>query len=278
MSYPHFGRIGDVWKHLPLGEILKIEKPRIYVETNSAHPQYKVIDDWRVDYGINWFLKNAGGMANTEYFRIESAALKKSKYLGSPALAMSILGNTCQEYHLFDIENDALAENKIFAESFFLNDKMFTHNTDSRTGLLEIFPKLTDNDFIHFDPYMLFDANEEGHCYSDLFKKSLEKNIKSLLWYGFGSSQEKTKINKWAEGIISSFGQDKVKLYEIEIADFEELPLSLNPGVGGCGIIVVNLSPQSFDTVENLFEYTLRIYVDVEVINGHHFKTNGFKI
>ena len=278
MTYPHFGRIGDVWKHLPLGEILKIEKPRIYVETNSAHPQYEVIDDWRVDYGIKWFLKNAGKMANTEYFRIESAALKESKYLGSPALAMSILGKICQEYHLFDIEDDALVENKIFAEQLCLIDKTITHNTDSRTGLLEIFPKLTDDDFIHFDPYILFDTNDEGHCYADLFIQSVEKNIKSLLWYGFGLSQQKTKINKWAEEIISSFGQDKAKLYEIEIADFEKLPLSLNPGVGGCGIIIANLSPLSYNTAEKLFDYTLKIYANVEVIDGHHFKINGFKI
>lgn len=278
MAYQHFGRIGDVWKHLPLGEILKIEKPNIYVETNSANSQYKVSDDWRVDYGINWFLKNASEMANTEYFRIESAALKESKYLGSPALAMSILGNDCQEYHLFDIEENALVENKIFAKHLSLDDKTIIHNTDSRTGLLEILSKLTASDFIHFDPYMLFDANAEGRCYADLFIQSLEKNVKSLLWYGFGLSKEKTKINRWAEGIISKFGQDKTRLYEIEIVNFEKLPLSLNPGVGGCGIIVCNLCPVSYNIVENLYDSVLRIYRDVEVPDGYRLKLKGFKM
>ena len=36
VTYTHFGKQPDVLKHLVLCEVLQIEKPQIYVETNSA--------------------------------------------------------------------------------------------------------------------------------------------------------------------------------------------------------------------------------------------------
>ena len=35
-TYTHFGKQPDILKHLVLCEVLQIEKPQIYVETNSA--------------------------------------------------------------------------------------------------------------------------------------------------------------------------------------------------------------------------------------------------
>ncbi|MFX1236287.1 MAG: hypothetical protein ACFFAS_18715 [Promethearchaeota archaeon] len=35
MSYSHFAKIGDICKHLPLGETLKNEKPETYIESNA---------------------------------------------------------------------------------------------------------------------------------------------------------------------------------------------------------------------------------------------------
>lgn len=40
MTYTHFGKQADVLKHLLLCELLRIEKPRVYVETNAACAQY----------------------------------------------------------------------------------------------------------------------------------------------------------------------------------------------------------------------------------------------
>lgn len=39
MTYTHFGKQADVLKHLLLCELLRIEKPRVYVETNAACAQ-----------------------------------------------------------------------------------------------------------------------------------------------------------------------------------------------------------------------------------------------
>ncbi len=37
MANVHYGGIGDIWKHLPLAEILSIETPSTYWESHSDH-------------------------------------------------------------------------------------------------------------------------------------------------------------------------------------------------------------------------------------------------
>jgi 23S rRNA A2030 N6-methylase RlmJ len=36
MANPHFGKLGDVWKHAALAEVLERERPRRYAETHAG--------------------------------------------------------------------------------------------------------------------------------------------------------------------------------------------------------------------------------------------------
>jgi len=36
----HFAELGDVWKHLPLAEILRVNPPRVYWETHAGSASY----------------------------------------------------------------------------------------------------------------------------------------------------------------------------------------------------------------------------------------------
>lgn len=45
MEYSHFGKQAEVWKHLPLSEVIFKEKPLVYIETNSAYADYKLINE-----------------------------------------------------------------------------------------------------------------------------------------------------------------------------------------------------------------------------------------
>jgi len=66
MTYTHFGKQADVLKHLLLCELLRIEKPRVYVETNAACAQYALERTPEQEYGIYHFLKRVG-VAEKEY-------------------------------------------------------------------------------------------------------------------------------------------------------------------------------------------------------------------
>lgn len=58
-TYTHFGKQADVFKHLVLCEILQIEKPQMYVETNSASAIYQMSHTVEQQYGIYHFLGKA---------------------------------------------------------------------------------------------------------------------------------------------------------------------------------------------------------------------------
>src|SRR2546422_7597359 len=36
----HFAELGDVWKHLPLAEVLRVNPPRLYWETHAGSASY----------------------------------------------------------------------------------------------------------------------------------------------------------------------------------------------------------------------------------------------
>ena len=42
MAKGHYARIGDVWKHLPLAEVLSIERPGRYWESHAGPSSYSL--------------------------------------------------------------------------------------------------------------------------------------------------------------------------------------------------------------------------------------------
>jgi 23S rRNA (adenine2030-N6)-methyltransferase len=54
----HFGEIGDLWKHLPLAEILAVERPRRYWQTHDGNAIYELRPSPDRNYGICHFLGN----------------------------------------------------------------------------------------------------------------------------------------------------------------------------------------------------------------------------
>ena len=56
MANRHFGKIGDVWKHRPLAEILNIGTPRRYWESHAEAARYPLTHSHERDYGIYHFL------------------------------------------------------------------------------------------------------------------------------------------------------------------------------------------------------------------------------
>ena len=55
----HYARIGDVWKHLPLAEVLAIERPCRYWESHAGSSSYPLTRSPERDYGVFLFLERA---------------------------------------------------------------------------------------------------------------------------------------------------------------------------------------------------------------------------
>src|SRR5207253_7231051 len=91
----HFAELGDVWKHLPLAEILRLNPPRLYWETHAGSASYRLTESPSRLHGALRFLSLAPrdpDLRGSAYLQ----ALRSSPvvYPGSPALAMQTLGKT----------------------------------------------------------------------------------------------------------------------------------------------------------------------------------------
>ena len=57
MANRHFAKVADVWKHLPLVEVLSIERPRRYWESHAGSAVYEMADDAERRYGALAFIE-----------------------------------------------------------------------------------------------------------------------------------------------------------------------------------------------------------------------------
>ena len=156
MPYTHFGKQADVFKHVILCEVLKREKPDLYVETNSACAEYMLSNSLEQQYGICHFLNNVSEyneFTDSNYLNLERKAYRDHLYLGSPGLAMNILNSPSDELLFFDIEKEPLKNIEAFAQRDGFRNRIRTFNQDSIRGTVELLPSLPVSSFIHIDPY-----------------------------------------------------------------------------------------------------------------------------
>jgi 23S rRNA A2030 N6-methylase RlmJ len=57
MANRHFGKAGDVWKHLMLCEVLAALKPTHYAESHAGTGVYDLVRDDERNYGVGHFLE-----------------------------------------------------------------------------------------------------------------------------------------------------------------------------------------------------------------------------
>jgi 23S rRNA (adenine2030-N6)-methyltransferase len=100
MANVHYARIGDVWKHLPLAEVLAIERPGSYWESHAGSSSYPLTRSPERDYGAFLFLERAvrskalKGSAYRQLLYLRESGRAPPTYPGSPLIAMELLGGT----------------------------------------------------------------------------------------------------------------------------------------------------------------------------------------
>lgn len=250
MGYTHYGKQAEVWKHLPLCDLIAIEQPSVYVETNSAYAEYNLQATPEQCYGIYHFLEKATTHAVNDslYSRLERAALAENRYIGSPGLAMAILGEK-SHYIFFDIDADALRSIEEFGKKHELSDRIELHHRDSIAGMRELLPRLPLSSFIHIDPYRIDTPDENGYTYLDVFEQAVRLHLKCFLWYGYQTLQEKEAL----EGLIKSRCREmdgvvfSCHALTLSLIEWEKMPCA--PGVLGSGLLTGNLSDASWQHI-----------------------------
>jgi 23S rRNA (adenine2030-N6)-methyltransferase len=271
-TYSHFAKPADVWKHLALCEVMRNEQPKVYVETNSACADYHLNHTPEQEYGIYYFLKeaeNVDNLSESTYYDLENYSLKENKYLGSPGLAMRVLGSIVDKFHFFDIETLALANVIDFARRNRLTDKVETINQDSIIGVLDLLPELPGSTLIHIDPYTIDKPSVNGKDYLDVFAQASEQGMKCILWYGFNTLDEKKQLNDYMMNKLSDKAIRNLSCTELIMDIIRKNTILCNPGILGNGLLTSNMSNTSISAIENYSKSLTKLY--------RNSRYNGFK-
>ena len=106
---PHYGNIGDVVKHLVLGELLDNIQPARYIESHSGCASYPLKEE--VGRHDSLAMLRAcgedGKLAYSVFTQLLASCVLHKRYPGSPAISMQTLRNH-SEYHFFDIQEKTL--------------------------------------------------------------------------------------------------------------------------------------------------------------------------
>ena len=262
MPYNHASEIGDVWKHLPLCEILKIEKPLTYHESNSAYSGYTLSISPRVEYGVLKLLGlNNDVFMNSEYYHVlKRNGIDNLRYTGSPGLAMEVLSNRAQ-YYFHDIEREALEDVEAFAQEKGLSDFVKTICGDSICAFTDNNYVFGKDDFLFLDPYTPFDVNDINLSFFDIFTKGIARRSKTLLWYGYESLSGQKHIFECLEHLSK---EHKVEIWSFDIwlKSMNTHGCEINPGVPGCGLACVHLSKGSINIMKKYLSLIESCYMD----------------
>ena len=266
VTYTHFGKQPDVLKHLVLCEVLQIEKPQIYVETNSACAIYTMTHTPEQEYGIYHFLNEANKDAtlkNSLYYQLESESMANGNYLGSPALAMKVLNNDVKGCLFFDLEKEAL-EN---IESFTVAPPIRTFNCDSIDGVLKLLPSLPKSTLLHIDPYEIDKPNSNENTYLDVLISATKLGMKCLLWYGFMTINDKQELYKYVSEKLNKTGIKDYTCSELIMNAIKKDTVVCNPGILGSGILATNLFQKSNAMIQGYSKKLVEIYKNAQYKN-----------
>jgi 23S rRNA A2030 N6-methylase RlmJ len=286
MANRHFGNIGDIWKHLPLAEMLAIEKPKRYWESHAGSAGYRLTHSPARDYGIYRFLAGAPdsiGLASSSFLclldglRTKRGLLKT--YPGSPRIAMEMLGNGCR-FLFCDIDGRSLKSIKEAAQHLGIpDDNLECVMADGVATVLRAAASVAAAEasatLVLIDPCAgddPFARTPTRPSPMDAFARAAGAGIKAILWYSFDSVGQRRAC--W-EGITSSLEQHGVdstaaRLWygELSLRELDAEDSGFNPGVRGCGILCGNLTSQATSAGSRLGHELARVYSNVHFPGG----------
>jgi 23S rRNA (adenine2030-N6)-methyltransferase len=283
MANTHYGQIGDVWKHLPLAEILSIESPSAYWESNAGSAQYPLTHSAERDYGVFFFASHARqspALADSRYREILGHCEQRGRltvYPGSPLIAMMLLGGSGSSFLFCDIDGESLSTIRESAnERGLIKNAVRTVERDGVAALLESLAAVSaaeaSTTFVHIDPYDPFARSSDGFTSLDLFCRVSARGMKAMLWYGFDSLEQRERLLEQMRQAMETNGMDpeahRLWIGEIVLDAINDAEYDFNPGVLGCGVLCSSLSPESLSACRRLGEELESVYSTAKLPEG----------
>ncbi len=284
MADRHYGEIGNLWKHLPLAEILNIQKPKEYWETHSGSAQYPLTHSPTRDYGIYYFLEHAEdstSLSMSTYLKILKSLGKGGElktYPGSPYIAMTLLKEGTS-FLFCDLDEASLRSIETLAKKFKTPArKIRTVHGDGVPIVADAAAKIPAADLsnvvVFIDPYRPFVESDNGVNAIQLFADLTQKGIKTVLWYGYDSHEYRDTILSAIR--LPFINRDEEVLMvphiwcgDINLVAMEDATFTDVPGVLGYGVACGNLSNLAMAACDKLGQELAGIYETAEFPDGH---------
>ena len=256
MANPHFGEIGDVWKHLVLGDVLDRMRPSRYWETHAGSGTYALDRSWEREYGVFTLLREAprAPALNASRFlglvrTLPPGENGTERYPGSPRLAMEVLGDRAT-YRFCDVDAASVADLTRTARELDLQDLVRVERADGLATVWFAAQALSASEaaetLVLLDPFDEAQRSVDDMDSLDLFARLAAGGFPTLMWVGYDDVAARDAIDArtGVDGVASQRFHIDTALLRGET--------TLHPGVAGCGMVLVNLPAEVVDHVERL--------------------------
>jgi 23S rRNA (adenine2030-N6)-methyltransferase len=269
MANLHFARIGDVWKHGPLVEILTTMRPDFYAETHAGSARYRLTPSPERSYGVYHLLQTAATASEVDrspYLDIlrRHTSNPEPIYPGSPVLAMEVLGDSAC-YQFCDVDPTSIQSIHAWAATHGVQGV----ETVVGDGLGAVRARLRALDrsaagrtFVFLDPYQPFEAAEGlGTSAVDFLVELASSGFLALLWYGFDHASRAATQDQLRMA-MGAAGRDAVWWAEMVPSYLEDPRFPFHSGFVGCGLVGVNLSAMAVEACAAYGRGLERVYRD----------------
>ena len=268
MANYHFGEIGDVWKHLVLGDLLDRVRPARYWETHAGSGTYVLDRSWQREYGVFAMLREAPRAPAIEASRyvwlvrtLPPGDDEQPRYPGSARLAMEVLGDTAA-YLCCDLDPASVADLARSARELDLADVVRVQRADGLATVWaaaqELTPDAAAATVAMIDPFDADERSVDGMDAFDLFTRLAEGGFPTALWLGFDEETDRDAARARI-AVATTFDIETPYLHGGS---------RLHPGVGGCAMVLANMPGEALDHVERLGRQLAACYDEVLLPDG----------
>ncbi len=278
MANRHFAEIGDVWKHLPLAEVLPLLAVKVYWESHSGSASYALEPSAARRYGALRFRERAGAspdLARSRYAALLAECSACGRYPGSPLIALSCAPGA--EFLFCDTDPASLES--IRAEALALGAppaRLRTVAADGMQTLAAELDALPDERarslFVFLDPYRPLEPGPSGITALDVFWQATTKGARAVLWYGFGNLAFRDTFLRAVRDAGGACGADAAScgLWRAEVTpEFVHAGIEDSTGRNiGAGLLCSHLGERAVATCRRLGRALADIYADAALADG----------
>jgi 23S rRNA A2030 N6-methylase RlmJ len=243
----HFAELGDVWKHLPLAEILRINPPCHYWETHAGSASYALTESPSRLHGALRFLSCAPrdpDLRDCAY--LQSLRSSHGVYPGSPALALRALGHSAT-YLFCDVDPESAADLRTatarFAARVIEGDGVSAIYREAQLARLD-----PGGVLVHIDPCDPYErVTSQSLTSVELAAWLARAGYRLFYWYGYDCIERRS----WAHKEISQLAPG-VNLWCGDVLMPACLVYPEKTGAWGCGVVLANMTSWEARACERL--------------------------